>query len=276
MTASAPHVFESAYYERLAELEQRHWWGLGMRALSTRVLDRVSSSRRSSSRSAPEVSGQPWRVFDAGCGTGLTLSWLSRYTPRPPVGLDYAADALRYCLGRGHRGLVQGTATALPIHSARFDVAISFDVMQHLPRPGGDRQMLAEVGRILSPGGWFLLRTNSRCGYKETHVDNYHRYTRDEVRALLAGAGFDVVLLTYANCIPGLLATLRQRWVGARQPDGDPGLFMVPKPPDSGMIVRIMYWCLLAEAWWVGRWGRSLPFGHSIVALARRPAGGQP
>lgn len=263
MTANSPHVFESAYYDRLSELERRHWWGLGMRALSTGVLDRAATPLRN------------WRVFDAGCGTGLTLSWLARYTTVPPVGLDYAADALRYCVGAGHRRLVQGTATTLPVVSSRFDLVVSMDVMQHLPRPHGDRQMLSEIARILAPGGWFLLRTNSRCGYADTHVNDYHRYTRSEVRSLLSGAGLEVVLLSYANCVPGLLATLRQRVQGVRQADGDPGLYMVPKPPGSGMIVRVMYWCLLAEAVWIGRWGRSLPFGHSIIALARAPLGGR-
>ena len=259
VTESTPHVFQSAYYARLSELERVHWWGLGMRAIATRMLDRIASPERR------------WRVFDAGCGTGLSLSWLGRYTTVSPVGLDYAADALTYCARSGHARLVQGTATALPITSGRFDVVISMDVMQHLPRPGGDAAMLAEIARILQPGGRFFLRTNSRCGYDATHADDYHRYTVDEVRTLLTNAGLEIEQATYTNFIPGLLATWRRRLSRPVHQDGDPGLYMVPRPPESSPVVRLLYWLLLAEATWVGRWGLSLPFGHSIMALARKP-----
>lgn len=263
MTVAAnPHVFESAYYDRLSQLERRHWWGLGMRAIATAVLTRV----------VPPASS--WAVFDAGCGTGLTLEWLRRFTGTPAVGLDYAADALRYCAQAGHRRLVQGTATGLPVAGERFDLVVSMDVMQHLPRPDGDRQMLAEISRILRPGGRFFLRTNSRCGYAETHADDYHRYTLAEVRALVEAAGLEIEQASYTNFIPGVLATLRRRLAGEPHQDGDPGLYMVPKPPDSGLVVRVMYWLLLAEAHWVGRWQLPLPFGHSIIALARKPAAG--
>ncbi len=260
MTEATPHVFESAYYARLSDLERLHWWGLGMRAIATSMLDRIVPA------------GSSWQVFDAGCGTGLTLQWLRRYTSRPAVGLDFAADALRYCARSGHHRLVQGTATCLPIAGARFDLVVSMDVMQHLPRSGGDRAMLAEVARILRPGGRFFLRTNSRCGYQDTHADDYHRYTLAEVRTLLEEAGLEIEQVSYTNFVPGVLATLR-RWVaGEPHNDGDPGLYMVPKPPDSGLVVRVMHGLLLLEATWVGRWRRSLPFGHSIIALARKPA----
>ncbi len=76
---------------------------------------------------------------------------------------------------------------------------------------------------------------------------------------------------TYANCIPGLLATVRQRFARQAQSDGDPGLFMVPRPPESSPVVRLMYWLLLAESIWIGRWRLPLPFGHSILAVARKP-----
>lgn len=260
MTADrSPHVFEPAYYERLADIERRHWWALGLRAAATRLLDGAGFDTRD------------LRTLDAGCGTGLTLAWVRRYTDREPVGLDYSPHALEYCAASGHRRLVQGTAVSLPLTGDQFDLALSADVVQHLPRPGGDRASLAEITRVLRPGGWFLLRTNSRCGQPVESTADYHRYSCAEVRTLLVSAGLEPHLVTYANCLPGLLTAARRALAGNRRTVGDPGLRIVAQAPGTSVIATVMHRVLLVEAWWIGTLRFRLPFGHSIVALARKP-----
>jgi SAM-dependent methyltransferase len=253
-----PHVFEAAYYARLAEIERRHWWAIGMRGVATQMVDRLAGGVRH------------WRVLDAGCGTGFTLEWVRRYTDVEPVGLDRAPEALGYCRAGGHRRLVLGTATSLPF-STGFDLVLSGDVIQHLPRPGGDLEALGEIARVLRPGGWLVLRTNSRCGYGPTTALDYHRYTVGEVRALAEQAGLEVRQVTYANMIPGALATARRVLAGRRTGKGDPGLSLTSRPPDTNLVTRLLFSTLRFEARWIGRWGRTLPFGHAIFLLARRP-----
>ena len=85
-----PKIFSWEYYRRLYEVEERHWWSVGMREIAARVLDRRLAGRRDS-----------LRVLDAGCGTGLTLSWLERYARSERiVGFDLSWFALEFCKHR--------------------------------------------------------------------------------------------------------------------------------------------------------------------------------
>src|SRR4051812_46741002 len=117
------HVLTPEYYDRLAALEREHWWWRGVRRITQQVLRDRAGIRR---------------VFDAGCGTGAMLAWAERDLGSRPVGLDFSADALRFCRARTHALLLQGDAAALPVAGGTFDLVLSLDVIQHLPRPGGD------------------------------------------------------------------------------------------------------------------------------------------
>jgi SAM-dependent methyltransferase len=251
------HVLTPEYYERLSRLERDHWWWRGVRRIAARMLARIDSSARD------------WRVLDAGCGTGLTLAWIRGFTAREPVGLDRAVEALRFCRASGHRELLQGDAAALPFGSAQFDLALSLDVIQHLPRPAGTVAALGELARVLAPGGHLLLRTNSRCGYPEGAELDYHRFTLEEVRSLLDRAGFECTASSYINCAPALAVTaarvVRRRGPGTR----DPGLPRL-SATSRGPVGQLCYAWLTLEAMYLRYVNRSLPFGHSIIALARK------
>src|SRR5207245_334024 len=191
----APHVFSDEYYDRLADIEEYHWWSAGVRTIQRRLLDRVAAEHGIQT------------ALDAGCGTGLTLTWLKRYT-REPIGIDRALAALRFCVGRGHARLLQADGTELPFASGGFDLVLSCDVIQHLPRPRGDARALAEMARVLIPGGHLLLGTNSRCGYPEGgDSPDYHRYTLAELERKLADADLVPMRLSYVNFPPAVALT---------------------------------------------------------------------
>jgi SAM-dependent methyltransferase len=252
MTAPV-RVLTPEYYDRLAALERTHWWWRGVRRVTQRVL-------RDRSRVA--------RVLDAGCGTGAMLAWAEGDLGARATGLDYSADALRFCRARTRAGLLQGDAAALPVAAASFDLVLSLDVIQHLPRPGGDARALAEIARVLAPGGRLLLRTNSACGYPPVDAPDYHRYSLAEVRALIRNAGLVCERATYVNLAPALALTLVRRFKGTT-PRSDPGL--PPLPGRQGLASAIGMTWLTLESEFIRRVPVALPFGHSIVALARKP-----
>jgi SAM-dependent methyltransferase len=250
--AAPVHVLTPEYYDRLAALEREHWWWKGVRRITQRALGDPSRVRR---------------VFDAGCGTGAMLDWAERDLHARTTGLDYAADALKFCRARTTARLIQGDAAALPVAAAAFDLVLSLDVLQHLPRPGGDARAVAELARILAPGGRLLLRTNSACGYPPVSAPDYHRYSLAEVRALVEGAGLVCERATYINMAPALALTLVRRIKGTT-PTSDPGL--PPLPERQGLAARIgMAWLTLESAF-VRRVPVPLPFGHSIVVMASK------
>jgi len=116
----------------------------------------------------------PERVLDIGCGEGQ-LSRLAAGVPgvRHVVGLDptkaQLAEALRRQppgggdgpdrgpTGPGAPGYVRGSASGLPFRDGAFDAAFACLVFEHIE---GTAAALGEVGRVLRPGGTFLLFLN--------------------------------------------------------------------------------------------------------------------
>jgi len=99
------------------------------------------------------------RMLDVGAGTGIYFDALAPYA-REIEALDSSADmvraAARYCeaSGLGHIRPRVGSAEALPYEAASFDTVISLDTLHHVPRLG---RVLAEVERVLKPGGYFFV-----------------------------------------------------------------------------------------------------------------------
>ena len=96
-------------------------------------------------------------VLDLGCGTGALTAQVLEQDPRRQVtGLDLSEQMLAQARARlGDRvNLVQGDSEHLPFPDQSFDVVYCCDSFHHYPDPAA---VLAEVGRVLVPGGVFLL-----------------------------------------------------------------------------------------------------------------------
>ncbi len=107
------------------------------------------------------------RVLDAGCGAGYGTAELARSAIRA-TGIDLSADAVRY--GREHYSapnlhFLQASCTALPLQNASIDLAVVFEVIEHLP---DWPSLLAEVRRILAPGGLLIISTPNKAYYAES------------------------------------------------------------------------------------------------------------
>ena len=102
------------------------------------------------------------RVLEVGCGRGVALPVLARLlAPRELVGLDVdpalLAVAERRVSGAGVAArLVPGDLLALPFPDASFDLVVDFGTCYHVTDPA---RALAEVARVLAPGGRFVHET---------------------------------------------------------------------------------------------------------------------
>ena len=97
------------------------------------------------------------QVLDLGCGTGALMAQvLSEDAHRQVTGLDLSEEMLAQARARlGDRAaLVQGDSEHLPFPDGSFDMVYCCDSFHHYPDPAA---VLAEVGRVLVPGGVFLL-----------------------------------------------------------------------------------------------------------------------
>ncbi|EAU53386.1 malonyl-ACP O-methyltransferase BioC [Mariprofundus ferrooxydans] len=111
---------------------------------------------------------EPQRILDIGCGTGYFTRLLrGRYKRAALVAFDLSESMLQYTRsaharrmpwhGRHHHAA--GDAAQLPFKSGSFDLVCSNLAMQWVNDP---QQMLAEMRRVLAPGGLMLFSTFGR------------------------------------------------------------------------------------------------------------------
>ena len=237
-------------YRRMFEAEERQWWYAGQRAVALALLEPWARERR-------------LLLLDAGCGTGFNLVALARFGPT--LGIDLSEEAIAFCRERGVRA-VRGSVLRLPFRAEAFEAVTSFDVIYH-DWVGDDRAAVAEMARVLRPGGALLVRVPALellRGAHDAEVLTRRRYTLGELRALVAGCGLRVQRSTYCNSLlfPLLLArrTL-DRLLGRHGSD----VGFLPSPIES-LFRRVME----LEALCV-RHGLRFPLGASAVVLATKP-----
>lgn len=141
------------------------------------------------------------KVVDVGCGTGITVQYLRDAYGLTASGVDISAARLQQGRARiaGLR-LIRAAGEALPFANDSLDGVLmecSLSVMQNADR------VLAEVGRVLSPGGKLGItdlyfrtagkgdsppggapRINAKAGILKC----------DELTKLLATRGFDIIV----------------------------------------------------------------------------------
>jgi SAM-dependent methyltransferase len=239
-------------YEVMYQVEDHHWWYLGMEYITRYLLDRYLP------RAGPAL-----KILEGGCGTGAAMKYLCRYGT--VTGFDYAAEALRFSQKRGHTRLAQASVLEIPFARGLFDLIVSFDVI--CDRGVHDGQALCEFARILKPGGLVMLRLPAYDWLRSRHdvaTHNVHRYTRGEIGAKLKRSGFTPLCLSYANMFLFPVAAakrLSERLFSPHQTGSDLTL-------DPGPWNGILRTILSAEAPLVGKVG--LPFGLTVVAVARQ------
>lgn len=162
------------------------------------------------------------RVLDYGCGSGYGSARIAGVA-REVVAVDVAPDAVAYAAERFARSNLRFDAIdptqPLPFPDASFDTVLSFQVFEHVEDP--DRY-LAEVRRVLAPGGTLMLVTpdrSTRLFPGQRPWNRWHRteYGEDGLRQILAGHFRAPTLLamggTPAALAPELRRCRRLRWL---------------------------------------------------------------
>ncbi len=103
------------------------------------------------------------KVLDIACGTGYGCAMLAKSGAAFVTGLDLDAGAIQFARQTYSADNIRfdtGNAQHLAdIEDASFDVVTSFETIEHLPDV---EAYLAELCRVLKPGGLFLVSTPDR------------------------------------------------------------------------------------------------------------------
>jgi SAM-dependent methyltransferase len=247
---------ELEQYDLMFAQEERHWWYIGMRRIAAGLLKRYPPTSQ-------QPSGQDLEILDAGCGTGGMTRFLERFGV--VTGIDLAPRALELARMRCLSRLVRSSVSDMPFRDGTFDLVTSFDVLYHM-NVADDRMTLADMHRVLRPGGIALIRLPACDWIRGAHdevVHTRHRYTRDEISRKLEDAGFRLEHATYANFLLFPLARAKRYFehrTGSRE---STDLWFPPTP-----INRLLGELLSLEA--LPACGPGLPWGLSVFAVGRR------
>jgi SAM-dependent methyltransferase len=97
-------------------------------------------------------------LLDAGAGTGY-FSEQARNRKARVISVDLGVPLLRRVAARAGSLLAAGDITNLPFPADTFDFAVSSEVIEHTLDP---RRAVAELGRVLKPGGTLVLTCPNR------------------------------------------------------------------------------------------------------------------
>jgi SAM-dependent methyltransferase len=93
------------------------------------------------------------RILDIGCGPKGSLEWADLAAER--IGLDPLVDMYRTLGIDKHRAkYVKAKSEAIPYANGYFDFVTCYNALDHVDDIGAT---IAEIKRVLAPGGYFLL-----------------------------------------------------------------------------------------------------------------------
>jgi ubiquinone/menaquinone biosynthesis C-methylase UbiE len=242
-------------HDIMRSVEDHYWW---YQALRQHVANSITP------RSAQ------FSVLDAGCGSGGMLATLRQKFPQADLsGIDAIEHGVKLTADRAlDARLLTANVHELPFPAESFDFVLSLDVWTN---EGVDDALAAhETHRVLRPGGRLVLNLAAFEFLKGAHdkaVDAVRRYTRQELRTLLEGAGFEIERLTYWNATlmpPIALARWLSRMRLARAPEKVRSDFR-PLPSALNTILKEVATLELTASRHL-----SLPFGTSVFAIAQK------
>lgn len=141
------------------------------------------------------------QVLDVGCGTGTLALDVARTVGSAGrvAGIDPSAQQIARARAKAARRRLSkmsiefqlGVIERLPFPDQTFDVVLSTLMMHHLPTPL-KREGLAEIARVLKPGGRLVIADFTRKQERQGRAMHFHAggSSLQELVALISEAGF--------------------------------------------------------------------------------------
>ncbi len=165
----------------MAEMEEKHWWFQSKKALILSIMKKLN--QRFS------------RILDAGCGTGLNMSYLKDFGCC--FGCDVASASLTFCQKNGLKNLIRCNLERPPFKDQQFECITILDVLEHAEDP---EAVLRELSRILKNQGIMIVTVPAfkfLWSHHDEALSHLRRYQKEELKELLENHGFEVDKIGY-------------------------------------------------------------------------------
>lgn len=246
-------------YALMEQVEDRHWWYLGLRELLVRCWQQADL----------RLPSQP-RVLDAGCGTGGNLRFFEHHLePSYLAGFDLSNLAIESARHKCAAADVYISDICQPaVRETDLDLVFCCDVI-YVPGLEAARPGLKTLVQALRPGGQFILHVPAYNWLKSHHdraVHTRERFVIGQMRSLLDELGLKCLRASYRlgpllplvviKRLPELMRVTRS--VHSRD-------LALPSPWLNRWLLRLVQ----AENYQIAR-GRVLPCGSSIIVVGQR------
>jgi len=237
---------ERAVFDRMAELDQVHWWYVARRKILADLIRREAG--------LPDNA----RILEVGCGTGHNFEMLKGFGRLDALEVDGEARALSSKrLGHAVGDAPLPELTGVPDRS--YDLIALLDVLEHVDNR---TESLASMAGKLTPNGKILVTVPAYQWMWSAHDSAHHhklRYSKKALRRDAEAAGLRVRKIGYFNSLLFPLAAavrIAGKIVGKSSSDDT-----LPPRPLNALFERIFG----LERHMVGR--VPFPAGVSIFAL---------
>ena len=148
-------------------------------------------------------------ILDIGCGSGGLLRDLHRRGYRSLHGLEISSYAIGRLRAEGFE-MHYGKLPWIPLPDAQFDVVIASQVLEHVIRR---RRFLAEMARVLKPGGSAFIFVPDNCLGPISEPEHVIKYDAESLARFVSGR-FTLVAMKSMHdtnhAMPILFAHLRK------------------------------------------------------------------
>ncbi len=208
-------------------------------------------------------------IADIGAGNGFVSLALTQ-AGFPTMVIEPGPAGARNARSRGLSPVVCATLDDAALEPASLSAGGLFDVLEHID---DERRFLAELRRVLAPGARLYLTVPAfrwLWSSEDDLVGHHRRYSIAALRRALEQCGFEVDYATYFFApLPAPLLLLRTipsllRRANDARSQADRGRAPAVRAAVAGVATRL----LSPELRFV-RSGRRIPFGTSVLAVAR-------
>ena len=212
------------------------------------------------------------KVLEIGSGTGYVLKGLNdEFENYNLFGSEIHLEGIKYAQNRLPKvEFIQMDATNMPFEN-EFNAIGAFDVLEHIEE---DKKVIKEVYKSLGSGGIFIISVPQYQWMWSVNDDiAYHkrRYSRKELNNKLSIEGFDVIYMS--SFVFVLFPVMCFSRLFKKKNVSEITNEIIIKEMNElklNTIVNSIFGLFMKMDVLLIKWGISLPFGGSLIAVAKK------